>query len=311
MADSGAIPRADQRIEVPSEDAGRALGDWLAEQLDAQDARDLIERGGVWADRRRVQDPAFSLVAGITIVVHRPPSGAYSSLTIDESAILFEDDDLIAINKPAGAYVEATPWDAMTHLRGALAQLLTERDGHKPILHPAHRLDRDTTGVLLFSKQPAVNRALLDAFAGHIALKHYLALCHGTPAMPEFFVETGHGRSLHGRFRVYPLDRIGQLLPDGHVVKYMATRFRVVETHAATSLLHAAPITGRTHQIRLHLAHAGYPIVGDRTYGPASVQSEPIHAHRLHAASLSLPHPRGHSTLTISAPEPAWVARAP
>src|SRR4029079_7565259 len=117
---------------------------------------------------------------------------------------------------------------------------------------------RDTNGVLLVTKNPKLNPAIQSAFNRHTIHKQYLALCAGVPAEPSFDITTGHGRGAHGLFRIYPVDEIDRLLIKGALVKSMRTRFEVVRRREEATLLHAFPETGRTHQIRLHLAHLGH-----------------------------------------------------
>ena len=121
-------------------------------------------------------------------------------------------------------------------------------------------------------------------------------------------ITTGHGRSAHGLFRVYPAEEIGRELPNGSRVKRMATRFRVERRLGDFALLRAFPLTGRTHQIRLHLAHLGLPIVADARYGgPAEWRGAPAPQHLLHAERLRLAHPGTGAPLDLRAPAPAWA----
>jgi 23S rRNA pseudouridine1911/1915/1917 synthase len=141
------------------------------------------------------------------------------------------------------------------------------------------------------------------------AHKEYLCLCHGQPAEDTFEVATGHGRERHGRFRVYPFEEIGRSLPDGSRVKGMRTRFQVEQRLGDAALVRAFPLTGRTHQIRLHLAWLGHPLLGDEKYGgPATWRDQSIPYHLLHAERLTLPHPRTSAPLVIVAPAPRWLS---
>ncbi|MDZ4722278.1 MAG: RluA family pseudouridine synthase [Roseiflexaceae bacterium] len=294
-------------MQVAADADGKPLGVWLAEALGSE-AAVLIARGGVWVDRYRAMDAALHLAAGSTVVVHRSPSGAYPDVVIDPERIVYEDADLLAIDKPVGAYVEMTPWDAARHVRGALVQMLTNRDGVVPQLHLAHRLDRDTSGVLLLTKNPRVNAALYASFGGRMVHKTYLALCAGDPDFDEIEITTGHGRSRHGFFRVYPIDEVGRELPDGAKIKIMQTRVLVVRRSGHAALIQAFPLTGRTHQIRLHMAHLGHPLIGDAKYGgPTNWRGMELAGHLLHAARLEVAHPRTQLPLVIEAPHPDWT----
>jgi 23S rRNA pseudouridine1911/1915/1917 synthase len=277
--------------------------------LDPSRAALLIERGGLWINNVRQHHADQPLVQGAAVMVRQPPSGSYHDPSIDATQICYEDADLIALNKPAGEYVVATPWDAMGTLTNALARWLTERDGYVPDLHPVHRLDRDTSGVLLYSKNAVVNSALQKAFVEHRVNKIYYARCSGTLPAEVLVLETGHGRARGGFFRAYPRAEVGQLLPNGDRIKLMRTRFQLVAQQAGVSDVLAFPETGRTHQIRLHTAAFGCPLLGDTKYGgPSEWQGQPLAHHLLHAQHLALPHPRSGVLLVIKAPLPAWVS---
>lgn len=297
------------RLTIDPADDGRPLRDLVAEALGGAAAADLlIARGGLWLDGSRLRGDDMLARAGAELAIHRPLAGAYPDVAVAAEQILYEDGDLLALNKPAGAYVDSTPWDAEGNLHAALERFLTARDGVAPRLHLAHRLDRDTTGVLLVTKNPAVNPAIQRGFVGGKIHKEYLCLCAGAPAEDAFEITTGHGRTAHGLFRVYPADQIGELLMNGSRVKSMRTRFRVERRLGDATLLRAFPETGRTHQIRLHLAHLGLPLLGDAKYGgPAAWRERPVPRHLLHAERLSLPHPGTGEPLDLLAPAPEWV----
>lgn len=279
----------------------RTLGDTF-------DAVTLLARGGVWVGKQRIHDGSLRVATGEQITLHLPPGGRYQNVAVNPAWILYEDDDLLVLNKPPGMYCGATPWDATSDLSIVAAQFLAGRDGVAPPLHLAHRLDRDTSGVLLLSKNPALNAALHTSFATQEVRKEYLAACAGLVQQDAFDVETGHGRTLHGHFRVYPLEHVGQMLLYGSVVKRMHTRFTVEQRSEHATLLRVMPTTGRTHQIRLHCAHIGHPLLGDVKYGcPVRWQGQALLHHRLHAKRLELPHPRTGAALQFTAPSPDWV----
>ena len=294
---------------IPADREGRTLRDIAAEALGDQIAAEkLLARGGLWVDGKRTQEPAARVQAGAELTIQLPLTGRYPDVTVAAEQILYEDDDLLALNKPAGVYVDSTPWDAEGNLHAALTRFLAARDGVTPRLHLAHRLDRDTTGVLLVSKNPAINPAIQRGFVRGTIHKEYLALCRGQPEADEFALTTGHGRTTHGFFRVYPAEHIGQMLLYGSRVKEMRTRFAVVRRLGDAALVRAFPETGRTHQIRLHLAHLGHPLIGDVKYGgPAEWRGEPITYHLLHAERLGLPHPRTRERLELVALAPEWA----
>lgn len=278
------------------------LGDALAAQR-------VLDHGGVWLDRQRVTDPATPVANIQLLVIHRPPTGQYATTIFHPNRIIHEDDDLLAYDKPAGDYVDVTPWDAQLGVRLALVAWLAARDGAGAgdALHLVHRLDRDTSGVLLLSKRPRVNAALQRAFVQRRTHKVYLAHAAGHPPWDEQLAETGHGRTVHGMYRVFDLAEVGNATLGG-AVQTMTTRFVVLRRDAGATLLRAEPVTGRTHQIRLHAAYLGYPLLGDAKYGgPQVYAGDTLTHHRLHAAQLTLPDPRGGGEMTFSALAPAWA----
>jgi 23S rRNA pseudouridine1911/1915/1917 synthase len=299
------------RLTIPPEHDGRPLRELVTEALGGElPGQLLIARGGLWVDGARMSDADARARAGAAIAIHRPLSGVYPDVAVAAEQIIYEDDDLLALNKPAGVYVDSTPWDAEGNYHAALVRFLAARDGAARKLHLAHRLDRDTTGVLLVSKNPAVNPAIQAAFIHGRVHKEYLGLCAAAPAEDSFAITTGHGRSAHGLFRVYPAEEIGRVLANGSRVKEMRTRFQVERRMEQATLLRAFPETGRTHQIRLHLAHLGHPLLGDARYGgPLEWRGAPIPRHLLHAERLALPHPRTGEQLEIVAEAPEWVDR--
>jgi 23S rRNA pseudouridine1911/1915/1917 synthase len=307
------IPRTKIEQIVGAEQASLPLVQLIAAVADIAPAaaRELLERGALWIDRRRVTPADGPAPAGSSLTLHFPPSGAYDAVEIGPTSILWEDEALLALNKQPGWYANYTPWDVRGTIPYALAAFLRARDGAEPTLHLAHQLDRDTSGVLLVSKQPAINPALQQLFLTGGIAKTYLALATGVVPEETFEVETGHGRGKSGLFRVYPAAEIGRQLPFGKQrVRAMHTRFRVLARHPAATLLEATPITGRTHQIRLHLAHLGYPLVGDARYGGTlDLAGLAVGQHLLHAAELRLPHPVTGAALHLSAPlPPGWLA---
>lgn len=140
--------------------------------------------------------------------------------------------------------------------------------------------------------------------------KTYLALCAGRPAFDEIEIETGHGRGRGGLFRVFPREDIGRVLPQGGTVKAMRTRLNVVRRMDDAALVCAMPLTGRSHQIRLHLAFLGHPLIGDVKYGgPSTWRDVSVQHHHLHAVRLELPHPQSGAALIIESPARNGQAR--
>ena len=190
--------------------------------------------------------------AGGMVYVDDP---AVNEQAIDfDPAVLWEDDDLLAIDKPAGLVVHPTH----SHLRNTIVMLL-RRQRDEPELSLCHRLDAETTGVLLLARNRAARRRMQTAFERGQVDKTYLALVFGQPASDAFEIEAPLG----------PVTRDSYVFrqgPDGDDLRPARTRFRVLERFARWCLVEASPVTGRRHQIRAHLALAGHPVLGDKLY---------------------------------------------
>jgi len=294
---------------IAPEDAGLPLRD-LAARLAGAAGATAAARGGAWLDGRRVSDADALVNAGSELTLRFPPADGYTEVSITAEDLAYEDPWLIAVHKRAGWHVGATPWDARGNVLAALARYLAARDGAAPPLHLAHRLDRDTTGLLLVSKAPAANAALQAAFAAGEVAKTYLGLCAGRPAWSAIELRTGHGRAAGGRWRLYPLEAVSQTLPaGGGRVREAHSSFHVARPLDDAAMVVATPHTGRTHQIRLHLAHLGHPLFGDTRYGgPASYAGQPLPGHLLHATELRLRHPITGAMLTLASPPPPLIA---
>jgi 23S rRNA pseudouridine1911/1915/1917 synthase len=296
------VERLDYQLEPG--DAERTVGE-LALRLAGEAGAIAVARGGAWVNGRRVSDSAERVEAGALFTLRFPPTDRYGEVELCADDIAYEDEWLLAVHKRQGWYVSATPWDAEGNLLVALNRFLAARDGATPPLHLAHRLDRDTTGLLLVSRSPAANKALQAAFAGDAVTKRYLALCAGLPSWVQTELRSGHGRSAGGRWRLYPLEQVGRALPGGSRVKEAWSSFALERALDGAALVRATLHTGRTHQIRLHLAELGHPLLGDTRYGgSASYAGVTLAGHLLHAAELQLPHPVTGALLRLASPLP-------
>jgi 23S rRNA pseudouridine1911/1915/1917 synthase len=204
--------------------------------------------------------------------------------------ILYEDEYLIAVNKPAGLVVHPAPghWTG-TFVNALLFHCKEIVPGTDP-LRPGivHRLDKDTTGVLLAAKTLPAHQKLIEMFSNRKMEKLYLAICHGKPV--NMTINAPIGR--------HPVHRKEMTtLPDG---REAITDIQVAAYNAKTSLVLAKPRTGRTHQIRVHLKHIGCPIVGDSLYGSADAHDRQL----LHAYKLAFEHPITGAQIRLIAPLP-------
>jgi 23S rRNA (cytosine1962-C5)-methyltransferase len=217
--------------------------------------------------------------------------------------ILYRDADIIVVDKPAGIPTHAP--EPSDPYRGDALRVLQSQEG-LPYLGMHQRLDADTSGVLLFSLRQEANRALAAAFEGRATRKVYFAAVLGAPEVDESSIDAPIARDRDGRWKVTTRKD-----PAGQPAR---TRCRVVERGwigkksdgRPFAVIEAIPETGRTHQIRLHLAHVGLPVIGDRLYGgPAA----PFPRLCLHAAELTIPHPATGKRITFHAPLPPPMDR--
>lgn len=207
------------------------------------------------------------------------------------AAIVYEDDDLLIVDKPAGLLTSTVPREPRQTLWASVREYVHARDSKaRPGL--IHRLDRDASGILVFSKSDLAYQSLKTQLFKHSMGREYLALVHGTPDPREGRIESRLVEQTDGV--VHSTRQIGK----GEMA---ITRYETLNTRDGKSLLKVWLETGRKHQIRVHLSERGTPIVGDRLYG------KPDGAARLMLAAtrLSLRHPRDGRPITFHAPAPA------
>ena len=222
--------------------------------------------------------------------------------------VIFEDDDLIVVNKPPGLVVHPAPGHFTGTLVNALLHHCPRLSGIGGVARPGivHRLDQDTSGLIVVAKsQPAMD-GLVKAFSSHRDIeKTYLAVCHGRPRLDAGRIENLIGRHPVDRKRMAIVERNGKraitnwrLLPNPQTLN---------SSNPRTSLLECRIETGRTHQIRVHMASLGCPVIGDAVYGKRSLdrQLDPVPSRQmLHAWRLSLWHPVLNRKLDLEAPIP-------
>ncbi len=287
------------------------VGEHFDPPLSNRKAKEIVERGTVLVDGRRERYASRSVRAGQTVVVEVPESLQRSQkrrrqrVELDADDVLYEDEWLIAVNKPAGLPSQATLDEARDHLVAAVGRLLGERGGAEPYLALQHRLDVDTTGVIVLSKSPEANAGLTDAFRERDAHKTYRALAFRDPHWSGALSKPGATWMVENHLA---LDESGAEPRQVEVHAggdYAHTDFRLIGASDTALDVEAQPKTGRTHQIRAHLAQVGTPILGDTTYGgPAAVDGAQVERVMLHALRLELPHPVTGKALVIEAPLP-------
>jgi 23S rRNA pseudouridine1911/1915/1917 synthase len=271
----------------------------MAPEFSRSHLQSLIERGHVQVDARPADAAARKLRAGQRLRLELVPTEESRAFVAQlmELDILFEDEHLLVLNKPAGLVVHPAPgnWTG-TLLNGLLAH-----HGAAATLPRAgivHRLDKDTSGLMVVGKTLPAVTGLSRAIAAREVHRHYLALAHGRVAWDDRAVEAAIGRD--------PVSRIRMAVVAAG--KPARTDLRCMARAAAFSALACKLHTGRTHQIRVHLAWLGHPLVSDALYGGAAALGMGRQA--LHAARLRLQHPVGGQWLDFDCPPPADFARA-
>ena len=285
-------------LVVPAAAAGIRLDAFLAASalgLSRSQVRHLIDGGHV-AVTGRARKPGYLVRAGerIAVAIPTPASAAVRAEELP-LAILYEDADLIAINKapdmvvhPAPGRTSGTLVNALLHRWSGLPSVAGERPGI------VHRLDRETSGVMVIARTTAALEHLGRQFHDRTVEKRYLAVARGVIRRDALVLDAPIGR--------HPVERT-KMSTRARRSRTALTRVRVLERFARATLVEAAPETGRTHQIRVHLAAAGHPVVADKVYGRAhGERGVAIGRHALHAAVLSITHPRRGHRLELRAP---------
>ncbi len=274
------------RKSIGKEHNGLRLDDAIAalcSGVSKSEARRIIDRGGCTINAALVRVASRAVKNGDTFEIGIMEAGRFQELLLPPEALLYEDADLIAVNKPAGINTQRTPYQ----LKGTLEYWVTEyfkAQGSHETARVVHRLDRGTSGAMLFPKHKPAAAWLSKRFHDGEVDKRYLALVTGRPDQECWTVDAPIGKIASARYGVVPGGRSA------------ATEFRLLSSSAELSLVEARPLTGRTHQIRVHLEYGGTPIIGDPTYG-----NRPAERMMLHCSEMTLLDGKGRE-LRVRAP---------
>ena len=217
--------------------------------------------------------------------------------------IVYEDEDIAVVNKPQGLTVHAGCGNLSGTLVNALLYRLNSLSSINGVVRPGivHRIDKDTSGLLVVAKNDAAHLSLSAQIADKTCAREYLALCDGIFGQDSGRVETYIGR--------HPADRLKMAVVPAGKGKYAATNYDVVERFPqGYTLVHFVLETGRTHQIRVHCKYLGHPVTGDPVYG-SKKQKFNLNGQLLHAFRLTLTHPRTGERMTFEAPLPAYFRK--
>jgi 23S rRNA pseudouridine1911/1915/1917 synthase len=303
------LPR--HALTVDDAGAGQRLDAWLARRLPEHSRsrlQALIADGHVLVGEKPARASA-RLQAGQSVSLEVPePAPATPAPEDIPLVIVFQDERLLVVDKPAGLVVHPGAGTASGTLVNALLHHVHDLSGVGGVLRPGivHRLDRGTSGLLVVAKDDETHRALARQFAGRSVEKEYLALVLGVPARREGTISAAIGRD--------PVHRktMSVRAPRGRDAR---TSYAIVEGFDGAALLRVRIHTGRTHQIRVHLASLGHPVAGDATYGgtrtapsrsaPARALLQSLKRPALHAARLAFEHPGSGVRMSFESPLPA------
>jgi len=287
------------RFKPTAENEGVRLDQFLATKipdLSRGRIRKYIDVGGVHIGGRRVRTCSIHLKEGVEVELYIDGLSV-ETFSLTDSHIVYRDKYLLALNKPSGIETQPTPARYKGTIYDALLRFLANpyRPFDRPSLGMVQRLDRDTSGIMVFSCHPSSHRSLTEIFSGREVEKTYLALVQGRMAEKE-----GEFRSLLAKNRA--TNRIRSVNKGG---KDAVTRYKVLEEFADASLVEVLILTGRSHQIRVHFSEAGHPLLGDVRYGGAAFfAGENVPRQMLHSWKLRFIHPRTREELLLEASMP-------
>lgn len=308
-------------VHIPKSYTGQRL-DRALHMLIPELSRTQIKRislnGEILREKHAICDPASAVKAGETYHVVLPPV-AESKLLGEAIAlnVIYEDDDIVVINKPAGLVVHPAPG----HSKGTLVHALLHHcgkslSGINSVKRPGivHRLDKDTSGLMVVAKNDKAHHALAKQFSKHSIDRVYLAIVRGIPLPLSGEIKTFIARHPHHRQKMAVSKTRGKKAITNYEVKEV---FRV-KGQSVAAVVRCQLKTGRTHQVRVHMAHIGHPIIGDQVYGRCNVLKTlkgsslasmigSFSRQALHAELLAFDHPSTGRRLTLTTPPPADI----
>lgn len=293
-----------QSYVVPAEAQGVRIDKFLSEACDGLSRsylQKLLKSELVEVDKRTVKN-SYKLSAGERIEFEVPeaaePEIKAEDIPLD---IIYEDSDIILVNKPKGMVVHpAAGHYSQTLVNGLMYHCRNGLSGINGVLRPGivHRIDMDTTGVLIVCKNDFAHNAIAEQLKVHSITRKYFAIVHGVIQEDEGTVDAPIGR--------HPVDR-KKMSINRKNGKEAVTHYRVLERFRQFTYVECQLETGRTHQIRVHMASIGHPLLGDSVYGPSKSPFK-LQGQTLHAGVLGIVHPRTGNYMEFSAPLPEYFS---
>ena len=288
-------------LKILPEQAGLRLDILLADYSNQKELglsrtalQKLLADGGIFIDDVLVSKAHLKVKAGQKVKIIVPRKEDTTALAEEIALeVVYQDSDLAVINKPSGLVVHPAPGNPKHTLVNALLgrfEKLSDINPERPGI--VHRLDKETSGLLVVAKNNASHLKLAEQFASHSIQRTYVAIVSGVVEFDENIIEAPIGR--------HPLQRKKMAVSYSEDTRFAKTHYRTLKRGKNFSLLELKPFTGRTHQLRVHLAFLGHPILGDDKYGKRNDFSRLA----LHALSLGFLHPRTNKPLHFDSPLP-------
>jgi 23S rRNA pseudouridine1911/1915/1917 synthase len=293
------MTKAFRRFRVVPSEEGQTLTVLVARRLKGtsrERATAIIRAGGVYVNKLRIRVPSVSVVAGERVTVY---PGAADAEPLDADALVFayRDPNFVVLDKPRGVPVAQTRDTARGTLSEALRRRLEQEGFRRAYVGLVHRIDREASGLVLFTIRDVANRSVHKQFVDHSIDRRYRTLVTGAP--PDRWTVDAPLRVAGTRVRVAEVEDGGA---DSARTEFVRLASLDTDTSSPRALVEATLTTGRMHQIRVHAAHSGHPLVGDDRYGTPDPGGLHLHAHR-----LELTHPLTGEALRIESALPPWA----
>lgn len=287
-------------INEPVERLDAYLAEYFAD-LSRSRLQKLIKEGLVQVNDKQVK-PSCPLEAGDLVTVMVPMAAPVAVVAEDIPLdVIYEDEDVIVVNKPRGMVVHPAVGNYSGTLVNALLHHCRDLSGINGELRPGivHRIDKETSGLIIAAKNDRAHRGLVEQWQTREVKRHYKALLHGSMGEPGGVVDAPIGRHPKDRKRMAVVPVTG---------KHAVTNYKVLERFARYTLIEAKLDTGRTHQIRVHTQYLGHPVVGDIIYGPKGKSAVKI-GMLLHSATMEFRQPVTGEVIRLEAPVPEDFAK--